>query len=426
MNLYMHRGRWMRWTWLIGLAAMTAVLLLAGSFAEAEDALPVDGTIYYVVTYSDGTIEQRSAPPPTDAGIRSVSRVARYEPELPSYETATTGNEPVEVLNPGRTVTTEMHWNGRLWVAQVTDSPIKRAARRRQAPPRQAAASTLDVRRVADAIEAVNRLGEAIDAARQQLDAADPDAKAKAQLQLTRASNLHQQATAALIALQSQAATPPQPATSAAAAGQDAPRPALPPGLKPTGRITAGKQLPDARDGLPLSDAIGVTRPIAKAGQLNHRVQVWKVPASAEQGRRTVRVAMAHPEAERTGAFRYVAYADTDADGRPDKLLAVSPPAAATEPGGWTSWAFQTNATDIYVGNAWQDAATRVYGQQPTPTQLRRDWRTLDSDVWFSGCLGEDFTGGTYTPWISNIRVHTERPNPDYDVGPRVRIREQE
>jgi hypothetical protein len=413
----MPKGRWLRWTWLIVAASMAAVLLIGGSLAGAQDALPVAGTIYYQVTYSDGTVEQRNTPPPTNAGIRSVSRVARYEPELPSYETASTGNAPVENLNPGRTVVTEMTWDGSKWAPQITDSPIKAAQRRKHGQPSrptdaETAAQARRAQHLAAAIDAVNRLGQSLEQANELLEQDASESATKARLELLQARQLHIQAMTALIAVQSHDR------------GQAGP---LPTGITPAGRIVTGRELGgDARKGLPLSDAIGVARPIAKAGPLNHRVQIWKVPDDQAGGTRNVRVAMAHPQGGEAGAFRYVAYADTDADGKPDKLLGVSPVAQADAPGGWSGWAFQTDATDLYVGNAWQDAATPVYGEVPTEQQLRNDWRTLDSDVWFSGALTAEFSGGTYTPWISNIRVHTQRPNSDYDVGPRVILREEE
>jgi hypothetical protein len=270
--------------------------------------------------------------------------------------------------------------------------------------------------KLAAAIAAVDQLGQAVDVAGKHLAADGPDAKGDAQLDLLRAQKLHEQAMAALVAMQPPAATP-APVT-------DEP---LPAGFKPTGRIVGGKQLAgDTQKGLPFADAVGVTRPIDQACPLPHRVQVWKVPGHADDGARTVNVAMAHPEAGQAGAFRYVAYGDTDGDGRPDKLLAVSPVAEASQPGEWTSWRFQTDVPDVYVGNAWQRPGTRVFGQEPSPSQLKSDWRTLDSDVWFSGALGADFADGAYMPWISNIRIHTQRPNPDYDTGPRVILREEE
>lgn len=419
MNLYMTRGRRARWTWLIMLATMAAALLLGGSVAWAQDELPVSGTIYYQVTYSDGKVEQRNTPPPTQAGIEQVSRVARYEPELPSYETLSTGNAPVENLNPGRTVTTEMTWDGQKWTPQVTDNPIKAAQRRREGTPRpqpqpaSVADDAVRAEKLTQAIQAVNRLGESLDAIDQTLANGTADAAAKARLELLHARQLQAKAMAALIAMQAHA--------------RSLPGEALPAGIKSSGQIITGPQLAaDTDKHLPLKQAIGVEKPITQAAPLDHRVQIWKVPDSDADGNRTIRVAMAHPQAGPDGAFRYVAYADTNADGKPDKLLAVSPVAQADQPGGWSSWAFQTDAPDVYVGNTWQKADTPIYGQVPTQQQLQRDWRTLDSDVWFSGALGEDFSGGTYTPWISNIRVSTQRPNPDYDVGPRVILREQE
>ena len=103
--------------------------------------------------------------------------------------------------------------------------------------------------------------------------------------------------------------------------------------------------------------------------------------------------------------------------------LATSPTA-----GGWSTWSFQTDQPTVYVGNAWDRADTRVYCQPATPEQSQKDWRVLSSDTWFSGYWNgaRGFVGGRYGSYMTNMRVYTERPNPDYDVGPRVIIREGE
>jgi hypothetical protein len=187
-------------------------------------------------------------------------------------------------------------------------------------------------------------------------------------------------------------------------------------GLTATGRI-AEQELAAGQD------VGGIVAPLATPAVCPHRVQIWQTPQA--QGQRTVRVSMAHTEAGEAGAFRYVAYADTDGDGNPDKLLAVSPPAVAQKPGEWTDWSFPTEQPRVFVGNAWENADTPVYCAPAREGEGRDNWRTLSTDVWFSGALGPRFGGARWGPCLSNIRVHVERPNPDYDVGPRVIIREQ-
>jgi hypothetical protein len=192
------------------------------------------------------------------------------------------------------------------------------------------------------------------------------------------------------------------------------------------GRVenVTGKQL-DGRQ------VIGNDETVKDTGIPAHRCQVWALPPAEGEGERKLNVAMAHPEAGPASGFYYVAYADTDNDGRPDKLIARSPFAQADRPGGWTKWSFKTDHQRVYVGNAWDRPDTRVYST--TPDCVGEDGYdpnkpTLSTDVWFSGYVGgeDGFCGGKYWPYLSNIRVHEERPNPDYDTGPRVIIRETE
>lgn len=378
------------------LTALAIGVLGLAKLATGEDY--ANATVYYQVTYDDGTVRDQAQLPPDDTGIKTVLRIARYESELPSYETVTTGNQPVEVLNPGRTIKTTLLWTGRDWQPAILPRGAENSAD----------CNGLDVRAVASLLgkltAAMTELQSATDSLRQAEtvlgQSADPQQRQGALLKLQQAREAHSRLQTALLAMQSRLGE------VLAGGGSD---------TKPMGQVKllAGLTGPDGQ---------GVVNPIAEGGPAAHRVQLW--PVDLPEGEQLVRVSMAHAAAGPDGAFMYVAYADTDKDGRPDTLLAHSPKAHAPSVGGWSQWAFRSDLPRVYVGNTWGDGV-RIYRAAPTPEQLRHNWSTLSTDVWFSGFLGEDFVPGVQ-PYLSNLRVHVEEPNPDFDVGPRVIIREQD
>ena len=119
---------------------------------------------------------------------------------------------------------------------------------------------------------------------------------------------------------------------------------------------------------------------------------------------------MAHPEAGWNGAFYYVAYADADQDGLPDTLIARSDLASADQAGGWTSWSFTTDQPAVFVGNAFVADQPSAYA---APAGGPGAWNGPD-EVYVSGVLGgPPCERWGYQPYITNLRIRIEDPNPD-------------
>lgn len=397
--------------WLVLTVLIVAAWLICPPNVSAEG--PVSSETFYQVTYKDRTIKNLPDPPDTNEGIVMVVRVSRFESSLPGYETISTGNQPVESLNPGRTVNTKLRWDGEAWIdpqeaQRVQVDPQNKPRNHDQAETRHRKEL---LSRIQQVLEMVSSAEQSVASAQKQLDAAgqDPQAIRKARDALHQAKTSQQQAFVALMKLQVELSRIQNDSSALES-------------LQPTGKISRLQSLPDDSDAG--GQVLGVRKPIDTIQAVPQRTQVWKLPA--EKGQRTVHVSMAHPAGGENGSFYYVAYADTDGDGRPDKLVARSPQAQAAKAGDWTKWSFQTDQPNVYVGNAWKNPNMRTYCATPSQQQSQEP-ATLSSDVWFSGYVGgeDGFVGGRYWPYLSNIRVHTERPNPDYDTGPRVIIREQ-
>ena len=121
---------------------------------------------------------------------------------------------------------------------------------------------------------------------------------------------------------------------------------------------------------------------------------------------------MAHPEAGRFGAFHYVAYADTDGDGAPDRLIGNSPLAVAALPGAWTGWNFQTAAESVFVGNTWPHPRTAVY--YCPSADAPAGWKGVGGDVYVSSVFGGvPSWASPYGPYLSNLQVWVGDQNPD-------------
>jgi len=104
----------------------------------------------------------------------------------------------------------------------------------------------------------------------------------------------------------------------------------------------------------------GVTQGINAVLVPRHQTQVWRLPDNPA-GVRTYRVRMSHAEAGIYGAFYYIAFADDDGDGTPDRLIAHSKVARAKRAGQWSEWVFSSNAPRVFVGNTWLWSNTTVY-----------------------------------------------------------------
>lgn len=336
-----------------------AAALLAGHAAicPAEESR----TVYYQVTYADGASRELSAVPATDKDIKRVLRITRIEQGNRGYEILSTGPQPLTLVNRGQTYQADLTWNGKAWVAPgeepaapaITLQPVS-ATSQENLPQAKTALLELAQKLLA-ADQAIH------DAEKSLLSAAKP-AEAAAEA-LAKARRELQSAAAAAIAA-GKMLSPAQP------------RQELP---VPSGTVSPASAAP--------GDANGIATPTDRTAALPHHVQVWKLAAGAD-GQRVVHVSMAHPEAGAMSAFHYVAYADTDGDGKPDKLIARSPQAAADKPGAWTEWSFPTAEKAVFVGKAWSRPETSHYHVESVKLEgnARRQWRGLSEDAY----VGED------------------------------------
>ncbi len=310
-------GWWL--AWLAGIAVLLAAAAAAGA---AEDAR----TVFYQVTYTNGRTADLPAVPKTNRGIARVLRVVRAEQGDRGYEILSTGPQPLTLVSRGQTYRTDMRWNGSAWVApEDKPAPAEASGRPRPAPdanlPDMLATRGRLLKLASNLLETEAKLA----AAAKALDANTPPAAALAEARRELCSAVRDILTTTRGLPGGAAAAPPAEAT---------------------GKVTPA----DAAPARPA--AAGIVRPTDRVAALGHRVQVWPVPPG-QGARRHVRVSMAHPEAGLTGAFYYVAYADTTGDGRPDTLVARSPLARADRAGQWTQWRFAAAHSRLWAGKAW-------------------------------------------------------------------------
>ena len=361
----------------------------------ATPAPGAESVVYYQVTYANGKLRDLAVPPTTHKGIRRVLRISRIDGPIPGLSVLSTGADGVSFVRSGRTVRGELRWDGRAWVGQGRPkAPRLRPATRpagRLDGERQAGRAAL-ARKVKAQLQAEQ--GRLKTCEQAVVQAAEVLAKAKgtdgekpAMLLLTQAQAARQESLKRIVQLEGLLSDLAPAEAGPAAAGTVAP---------------AGPAEGRARP-------LGVAKPAAGRRVLPHRVQVWRLPRG--RGRRTYQVSMAHPEAGRHGGFHYVAYADTDADGQPDTLIARSPLAVADRPGGWTRWRFATDADAVFAGNAWPHAdAVQYY----CPADGHREnWRGLGTEVYVSGLLGGKKFHKWPLPYFTNLRVRVADQNPD-------------
>ena len=363
--------------------------------------------VYYQTTYDDGAVRDLNTVPKTNKGIRRVVRISRSEgdPAPSGYEKVSTGTVVLEVVNRGQTLTHGLVWNGRAWVAPALEAPpLSRSGR--DAQTREVL--RLECQRVETLLaelraRLVRRDHAVAEALRTLARAKGTDAEASASKTLAKATEHRKTLLDAirLYELQLKGLSDSAP--------DQAPR--------PTGKVTSTQPVrADKR-------VLGLDEQIDDAQTLPHKVQVWGLPRA--KGQRGYSVAMAHPEAGPFGAFHYVAYADTNADQRPDKLIARSALAVSDVAGGWTNWDFTTSEPVVFVGNAWSDPDTSVYFA-PRPREYINDhWYGLSDEVYVSG-----FFGGVpdypypYGPYLTNIRVRVTNPSgPVESASPEIIVR---
>jgi len=373
--------------------AAGALVLLWPAWAAAKDR---GRTVYYQVTYADGTMRELSAVPKTGQGITRVLRVLRVEQGRQGYEILSTGPQALTLVSRGQTYKSDLQWNGKAWVAPE-DAPAAaggKPAPKGADPSAALRAQQAEIARAQAGLVALlqkllasdEKLGEIEKSLR---EGREGPSKAAAD-EVTRARKEIWAALAEIV--------------EAARKLSGSPGAGKPP-ADASGKVTPGEPAPEQRAG-------GIVKPVEDVAVLPCRAQVWKLPSAA--GQRTYHVSIAHPEAGRFGEFYYVAYADTDGDARPDKLIARSPLARADVPGAWTRWDFATSERDVFVGRAWQRAETAHYHVEA----VRVDglWRDLSAQ-----CYVSSETWGVplrrWGPCVGNVRVWVDATDPGGRLG---------
>lgn len=129
----MHR---ILWLWWLGVLSF-GVLLWLSAPCEADDPEGESSSVIYQVTYTDKSIQNLNDPPATNKDILMVTRITSTNSSLPSTETVSTGNQSMEMFNPGRTQETQLHWDGRTWTpaVKIKAKPRPAPAMASSAPP---------------------------------------------------------------------------------------------------------------------------------------------------------------------------------------------------------------------------------------------------------------------------------------------------
>ena len=387
---------------LLGLLAATTP-----ATAEAPGHAEPHRVVYFQVSYTNGTVRDLSRVPIDDKGIARVTRITRIAAAGHGTEILSTHGRPLRSVNTGRTVRVNLGWNGKAWVGP---KPAP-AATAKTAPP--TAAKMTPARRQ----EIVNT--ERLLATLRRLDKRYAARQTEATEALKAATDAKAKA-AAVEAL-----------TKAKAAGDNCAR-TIAQAEKHLADLLAGKapappgavagQL-DQADETPR--AANLIRPAEDSAVLPHRVQVW--PLAPGQGKRTYRVSMAHTEAGICGAFYYVAYADTTADGVPDTLVARSPLARVDRPGGWTVWTFETDAARVFVGNTWPRDDTTQFRRTRPRRGATRDGSGLPEEIYVSGFFGQVPTKKhAFWPYLHNIRVQLrDDKHPTHRTNSKIIMRQR-
>lgn len=135
------------------------------------------------------------------------------------------------------------------------------------------------------------------------------------------------------------------------------------------------------------------------AREVGHNVQAWKIKPEKKKSDNIV-LKMAHAASGIEGTFRMVAYADTNNDGTPDKLIAQSPFLEVKEAGSWSTWTFYAKDEVIFVGNMWYGASRIYYDNGSWPYEL------LEETMFYSN--SGDIPTLRVAPKITNIMVSFE------------------
>lgn len=358
---------------------LTASMLVV--FALADVLLAADRVVYFQVSYRDGSARDLTRVPDTNKGILRVVRMTRIEQGTKSYQILSTGRRPIRTVNAGKSTSVELKWNGKAWVgpkppASQPDAALIRARKDkiRDLKTVRASLNLLLSKREQAVVQASKNLS-ALKGKKGEKAAAASLADAIEAFQICKKAISNYDNMLKIVL-----AAPKAP------------------------QIQAGK----------LAGTISIAPSPGASDVQSHRVQAWPLPVG--KGKRTYSVAMAHAEAGVFGEFRYVAYADTDGDGVPDKLIARSPLAQSQKSGGWTSWTFTTSYERVFVGNTWPRADLTHLRKKRTRKRKNRDECELPDEIFISGYYGAVPTQShKFWPYLHNIRVRLNDGDDDDD-----------
>ncbi len=360
------------------------VLLWAPSLpAQQEQQSQV---VYYQVTYSSGDVRDRFSPPETNEGIASVVRIARLDVPIPKHTMVST-EVGVVVYNQPRVYRNDMKWNGKGWV--LAHEP---AGDEIDAEKELAKALLSESRRI---LAEQSRTGQELDeahASRKDFQTLRKETRSAEALQAL--DRQEAQLDKRIETLQERME---QLEKASEAFDQQARRL-----LDPIGKVSP----PDGQ--APPRAAWGVAKPLAARKVRPYRMQLWPLPPG--RGQRSYRVSIAHTAGGLLGSFCYVVYADTDQDGKPDKMVGASPLVVCDRPGQWSTWTFQDSHPRLFVGNTWPDARASVYAGHISKDSRGRNWHGLGGEVWVSGFFG-GVPERTFSPYITNLRVELVAPD---------------
>lgn len=127
-----HRVLWLWW----GGVLIGTVLLWLTTPCPADNPRGESTTVFYQVTYQDKTVENLPEPPTTNEGILMVTRITRTNSSLGGTKTVSTGNQSIEMFNPGRTQETQLRWDGSAWrpAVRLSDHPPSPSRRKTGRP----------------------------------------------------------------------------------------------------------------------------------------------------------------------------------------------------------------------------------------------------------------------------------------------------
>ncbi len=356
----------MRTTWLAALG----VLIVSAAMAADERG------VTYRVTYGSGIVADVLAPPETNGGIKSVLRIVA----VPAAVTLSTDDNDSDAA--GKLTMTPMAWDGKAWIVPAPAGATQRAAAIQPSTDDNLVASEIRkteqlLRRMMDSLKS---LAHAVADAQRKRDALDADDEAAARAAADRLADLRRQRDSMLQAVESYR----QRLTALETLAKEETF------VTPAGQVRSDR-----------APASAPAREAAKAEAPAHHVQVTRLATGT--GRRTYRISLPHAQVGSAGAFYFVAYADTNGDGVPDKLIARSPLAQSVLAGGWSTWTFATSERNVFAGNAWVGDDVVLAGR---PAPQGEAAGSLKQEYFVSGFFGKTPDDKrAFVPYLQDIRV---------------------